>query len=665
VKIEADICQNLDRALGLEWLETNGRGGFASGTASGANTRRYHALLLTAQQPGIKRYVLVNHVEEWLSIDGEQVSLSTNLYPNTVHPQGYAHCTSFVSIPWPKWIYTYKRKKIQREILCIWGRDAVLIRWTLMCPKGDEVALRVRPMLTGRDYHVLHHENEQLSMEATIDQGWVAWQPYQGLPVVRAFHSGIYRHVPDWYRHVQFPLEQERGLDFEEDWWSPGEFLFELEPGKEQTLAFTSETVDGFNLADLVHKEHARRMLVQKSAPDVDRLANALWQAVDSFLVRRGAQHTIIAGYPWFTDWGRDTFLSLPGLCLVTGRHEMAWQIIQTFSSSISEGMVPNRFSDLGEDPDYNSIDASLWFIHAVDRYLTYSEDAGRVQSIAWPAMKQILDGYRQGTRYGIHMDVDGLIVGGTPGIQLTWMDVKIGEWVVTPRHGKPVEIQALWLRALEIGARLAARFGEPGYAAVCQKDRARGVESFREKFWYKEGQYLYDTIHGPEGDDTSIRPNQIFAVALCDDLLTREQAIKVLHIVKDHLLTPVGLRTLSPMDFRYRPRYEGGPMQRDSAYHQGTVWPFLLGPFATAWVKAFGHTDKTRTEARSFLNGIEAHLQEACLGQVSEIFDGNHPHHPRGCPAQAWSVAEPFRALVEDLGVPIKTRAARSTHRK
>ncbi len=655
MKIEKKDCQNLDRALGLEWLETSGRFGFASGTVAGANTRRYHALLLTAQQRGSNRYVLVNHVEEWLSIDGEQVSLSTNLYPNTVHPQGYAHCTLFVTIPWPRWTYTYKGHEIQREILFIRGHDVVLVRWMLTGQKGNDAALNVRPMLTGRDYHSLHHENETLSMQATINPGWVIWSPYQDLPVVRAFHSGTYRHAPDWYRHVQFPLELERGLDFGEDWWSPGNFLFTLEPGKEHVLAFTSEPVDGLDIADLVHRERARRMRVQKSAPDMDRLANALWQATDSFLVQRGTQHTMIAGYPWFTDWGRDTFISLPGLCLVTGRHEVAWKIIQTFSRYVSEGMVPNRFPDMSEDPEYNSIDASLWFVHAVDRYLTYSDDATRVRSIAWPAMKQIIDGYRQGTRYDIHMDEDGLIIGGAPGIQLTWMDVKIGDQLVTPRHGKPVEIQALWLRALDVGARLAARFGEPDYAAGCQKDRARAVESFRAKFWYKDGRYLYDTINGPEGDDSSIRPNQVFAIALCDGLLTTEQATQVLRIVKDHLLTPVGLRTLSPTDVRYHPRCEGGPMERDSAYHQGTVWPFLLGAFVTAWVKTCGQTDKTKTEARSFLNGIEAHLGEACLGQVSEIFDGDPPHHPRGCPAQAWSVAEPLRALVEDLGIRLR----------
>jgi predicted glycogen debranching enzyme len=348
----------------------------------------------------------------------------------------------------------------------------------------------------------------------------------------------------------------------------------------------------------------------------------------------------------------------------VTGQHEVAWHIIQSFVPYVSEGMVPNRFPDLGKDPEYNAIDASLWFIYAIDRYLAHSNDTTRVRAVAWPAIKQILDGYRRGTRYSIKMDVDGLIAGGTPGVQLTWMDAKIGDWVVTPRHGKPVEIQALWMRALDIGARMAVRFGEREYATDCRQDKTRAVASFRKRFWYEDGQYLYDTIDGPEGDDASLRPNQVYALSLCDDLLTNEQAKQVLQTVKEQLLTPVGLRTLSPWDSRYRPRYEGGPRERDSAYHQGTAWPFLLGPFVTAWLKTFGSTPQTRREARSFLKGIEATLREACLGHISEIFDGDPPHAPRGCPAQAWSVAEPLRTLIEDLGAPIGTAKARSTRR-
>jgi predicted glycogen debranching enzyme len=657
-------CQNFDRALSLEWLETNGRGGFASGTVAGAHTRRYHALLLTARRPPSDRYVLVNHIEEWLSIDGEAAALSTNLYPGAIHPNGYTHCTSFSSIPWPTWTFAWRGKKIQREIFCIRGRDIVVIRWKLMGTKRGPVVLRVRPMLTGREYHGLHQENASLSTEAAISEGQVVWWPYPDLLAVRAFHSGSYHHQPDWYRHLEFPVERQRGLDFHEDWWSPGEFRFELQPGREHTLAFSSEAADRLDAARLMKRERTRRAGLRKAGPSVDPLAETLRRAAELFCVRRDTKQTVIAGYPWFTDWGRDTFISLPGLCLVTGRHDVAWQVIESFAAHVSEGMVPNRFPDAGEEPEYNSIDASLWFVHSIDRYLAYSKNIAGVRSVAWPAIKRILDGYRRGTRFDIHMDGDGLIVGGTPGTQLTWMDVKVGDWVVTPRHGKPVEIQALWVKALDVGARIAARFGEPDYAMGCEKDRTRAVKSFRERFWYEGGKYLYDTIDGPEGEDPSIRPNQVYAIALCDDLLTREQATQALQIVKEHLLTPVGLRTLSPTDVRYRPRYEGGPAERDSAYHQGTVWPFLLGSFVTAWLKTFGSTTKTRREARLFLNGIATHLREACLGQVSEIFDGDAPYHPRGCPAQAWSVAEPLRALVEDLGVRITTGAARSFRR-
>ncbi|MDH5740610.1 MAG: amylo-alpha-1,6-glucosidase [Nitrospira sp.] len=659
MKVGTQDCQDLDRALSLEWLATNGCGGFSSGSISGANTRRYHALLLTSPDSGTTRYVLVNQIEEWLQIDGEKFSLSTNVYPGVVHPDGYRHCISFTSTPWPTWMFMYNGTVCQREIICMQGYNLVVVRWTVVEPKNQILTLLVRPMLTGRDYHALHHENRELSSSSTVIPEWVSWQPYRSLPPVHSFHTGLYRHSPYWYRQVQFPLEKERGLEFQEDWWSPGEFSFELDSGKEHVLAFTSEPIDTLDAMKLIHSEQNRRINVHEAPADSDPFAQSLRQATSHYVVRQEAKQTVIAGYPWFTDWGRDTFISLPGLCLVTGRHEVAWEIIRSFASFVSEGMVPNRFPDVGKDPEYNSIDASLWFIDAIDRYLAYSNDMTRVQSVAWPAIKQILDGYRRGTRYSIHMDIDGLIAGGTPGTQLTWMDAKVGDWVVTPRHGKPVEIQALWMRTLDIGARLATQFQEAHYAQGCREDRARAVESFRARFWYEDGQYLYDTIDGPTGTDTSIRPNQIYAVALCDDLLTREQASRILQIVKEHLLTPVGLRTLSPHDAQYCPRYESGLVERDGAYHQGTVWPFLLGPFITSWIKTCGSTAENKKVARSFLTGLEQHVQETCLGHISEIFDGDPPHRPRGCPAQAWSIAEPLRALVEDLGVPITTVSA------
>lgn len=652
MKIDKEGCRNLDRALGFEWLETNGRGGFASGTVAGANTRRYHALLLTARKPPSERIVLVNHLEEWLDIDGQTIPLSTNLYPGAVHPSGYKRCIEFSTDPWPTWIFDCNGITIQREILSIHGRDIVVARWKLVGKKSLRALLKVRPKLTGRDYHGTHHENGSLSTEAQVGSGMVLWQPYSDLPPVRTFHSGGYRHEPDWYRHIQFPIERQRGLDAEEDWWSPGEFTFDLESGSAKTLALTSETIDRLDVAALAKQEKSRRDTVRQAAPVADSLAGELWRAADMYISERGMQHTVIAGYPWFTDWGRDTFISLSGLCLVTGRLDIAWQVIASFAALVSEGMVPNRFPDAGEQPEYNTIDASLWFIHAIGRYLAVSRDEVRVRETAWPAVKQILDGYRRGTRYGISMDEDGLIMGGVSGAQLTWMDAKVGDWVVTPRHGKPVEIQALWVRALEVGETLARGFGEADYADRCRSDRSKAIASFRERFWHKQGGYLYDVIDGPEGSDASLRPNQLYAISLVDELVPHDRAQQILRLVKEQLLTPVGLRTLSPTDSRYRARYEGGVLERDSAYHQGTVWPFLLGSFVTAWIKVYGKNATVLKQARSFLDGIDTHVKEACLGQVSEIFDAEAPHAPRGCYAQAWSVAEPLRALIEDLGI-------------
>lgn len=650
--IDARGCRDLERALSLEWLEPNGRGGYASGTVAGANTRRYHALLLVARHPPVDRVALVNHVEESIEIGGDTCPLSTNVYGGAVHPEGYQYCERFSDVPWPTWRFACRGIRVERELVCPHGRDLVILRWRLLDDASPAVVLRVRPMLTGRDFHATHQENAALRSEATITGGQVLWQPYEGLPPVRAQHNGQYHHRPDWYRRIHYPVDRERGLEHVEDWWSPGECLFTLTPGTTAELVFTTETIPPLSVTQVMDAERRRRDTLVTSAPTEDELTHRLWVASNAFLVKRAARQTVIAGYPWFADWGRDTFVALPGLCLVTGRYEVARQVIEAFASYVSQGMVPNRFPDIGEQPEYNTIDASLWFIHTVDRYLYYSRDLVGVQRMAWPAVKQILDGYRQGTRFGIRMDEDGMITGGVEGVQLTWMDVKIGEWVVTPRHGKPVEIQALWVRALAVAAALAEQFGESAYAAQCRQDRARATASFRDRFWYRTGGYLFDVVDGPTGDDASLRPNQIFALALDDQLVTDAQAKQVLQLLKERLLTPVGLRTLAPEDIRFCASYEGGVAERDAAYHQGTVWPFLLGPFVTAWVKTYGDSPSVRRDARLFLQGLFEHLDEACLGQVSEIFDGERPHRARGCVAQAWSVAEPLRALIEDIAV-------------
>jgi predicted glycogen debranching enzyme len=663
MKISAQDCQNLERALSLEWLETNGHGGFASGTVAGANTRGYHALLLTACKPPSARFVFVNHLEEWIDIEGRSYPLSTNLYPNAVHPEGYKQCTGFTTDPWPTWTYDCHGTVVQREVFCVRDRDLVSIRWTLAGKTKKAVTLRVRPMVSGRDYHATHHLNDSLSTTTatTVIDGLVSWRPYSELPSVQALQNGEYRHDPTWCLTIQFPAEQQRGLDFEEDWWSPGEFTYRLDRRVAATLVLTTESIDSVNVVALAKGERKKRTELRAAAPTTDPLAKKLWCAVEAYPSARGSRQTVIAGYPWFTDWGRDTFISLSGLCLVTGRWQTAWHTIESFAAYISQGMIPNRFPDSGDHPEYNSIDASLWFIHAIERYVVYSKDEVRVRAVAWPAVKHIIDGYRQGTRYNIHMDEDGLIAGGASGAPLTWMDAKVGAWVVTPRHGKPVEIQALWVRALKIGECLATQFGEPAYAVRCRKDRKHAVASFRAKFWNEADGCLYDVIGGPEGNDASIRPNQIYAVALNDGLVTKEQARQILRVVEDQLLTPVGLRTLSPKDSRYRPRYEGAVVERDGAYHQGTAWPFLLGPFVTAWRKVHGRSPAKNKQARAFLNGLEGHLQEACLGQISEIFDAAAPHRARGCFAQAWSVAEPLRVLIEELGITAGIQPGRS----
>ena len=661
MNIEAEDCQNLERALSLEWLETNGRGGFASGTVAGPNTRRYHALLLIARNPPVDRFVLVNHLDEQVEIGGQSLSLSANCYPGVVHPDGYRRCVGFSADPWPTWTYDVGGSQVIREIFCPQGRDMVVVRWHLAGTRGHAAKLVVRPMLSGRNYHATHHENNDLWAGVMRGSGSISWHPYEGAPVCNTFYSGLYHHEPEWYQRVQFPIERERGLDGEEDWWSPGEFAMELSAEQPAYLVFTTEpvgdgspstTVDSAAVETLARDERRRRQKLADSAPGTDRLVRSLRQAAESYLSDRGTQKTVIAGYPWFADWGRDTFISLPGLCLSTGRHDVARQVITAFSTHVSQGMIPNRFPDEGETPEYNTIDASLWFVHAVGCYLDYTKDESTVRRVTWPAVRAILEGYRQGTRYGIRMDADGLITGGAPGMQLTWMDAKVGDWVVTPRRGKPVEVQALWVRALAVGEELAAKFGDKAYAKRCGDDRIRAIKSFRMRFWYEQGGYLYDVVDGEGGDDASLRPNQIYAAAFPGELLDAKQAERVVQVVEERLLTPVGLRTLAPGDPQYRPRYEGDVHSRDGAYHQGTVWPYLMGPFVTAWLKVHGGRPGARRTARGFLDGLEAHLHEACIGQVSEIFDADAPHWPRGCFAQAWSVAEPLRALIEDIGV-------------
>ncbi len=628
-----------------EWLETDGLGGFASGTVSGIRSRRYHALLLAATDPPSGRMVLVNGFDAWVETDSGSYPITSQKYaPDVIHPDGIERLEDFQSEPWPRWSFLLEDgRRIEQEIFIQHNSPVVVVIWRLIGNRNG-ASLRVRPFLSGRDYHSLHHENPDFHFEADINGERVAWRPYEGVPEITAFTNGTYFHEPLWYRNFLYTEEQSRGLDFTEDLASPGTFRFDLSSGP-AILLFTIES-DHDRYPDLESDvEGLRKQELQRR----NKLLGRLDRAADSYIVKRQQGKTIIAGYPWFTDWGRDTLIALRGLAISTGRLKTAEQILSEWAGTISEGMLPNRFPDSGSEPEFNSVDASLWFIIALHDFFKAAKsmryrinDRKRMQQAA----DAILTGYREGTRYQIHMDSDCLIAAGQSGVQLTWMDAKVGDWVVTPRIGKPVEIQALWLNALRIASEWS-----PDWMALYKE----GCENFCKRFWNPDGSFLYDVVdvdHTPGKIDSSFRPNQIFAVGgLPFSILNGEQARNVVEAVESRLLTPLGLRSLAPGEFGYTPRYEGGVRERDGAYHQGTVWPWLIGAFVEAWIRVRGNTNNAKKEARMrFLSPLLEHLDQAGLGHISEIADGDSPHTPRGCPFQAWSVGEVLRLMTNVL---------------
>jgi predicted glycogen debranching enzyme len=638
------VKNNLAEMTQNEWLESDGLGGFASGTVSGIRTRRYHGLLLAATRPPAGRLVLVNGFDAAVETAGGTYALSSQRYPgDIIHPDGTARLVNFEREPWPKWTYTLEDgTTVEQEIFARHGSAIVVLCWRKLNGAG-KASLNVRPFLSGRDYHSLHHENPSFQFQPEIKGKKIIWHSYPGIPGIIAVHNGDYRHQPDWYRNFLYEQERERGLDYSEDLAAPGSFQFDLTAG-EAILIFAAE---GFADGILAEERSAGELFAESRAGEQQRRAafpTPLERAADSYLVQRGKGKTIVAGYPWFTDWGRDTFISLRGLCLATGRFDVARDILLEWSNVVSEGMLPNLFPDQGDRPEYNSVDASLWYVVAVHDFLAAARKNGaispRQEKTLQEAVDAILAGYALGTRYGIRMDGDGLLAAGAPGVQLTWMDAKVGDWVVTPRIGKPVEVQALWLNALWIGSQFNDRWKEP---------LARGTDSFRRRFWNSDGGYLYDVIdadHQPGKLDASFRPNQIFAAGgLPLQILDGERARAIVDAVERRLWTPLGLRSLAREEPGYTPRYQGGVGERDGAYHQGTVWPWLIGPFVEAWLRVRESSPAAKSEARArFLAPLMEHLNHAGLGHVSEIADAEPPHTPRGCPFQAWSLAELLR---------------------
>jgi predicted glycogen debranching enzyme len=650
IEFERAVCGDLGEACTREWLETNGIGGFACSTIAGVNTRRYHALLTAATRPPVGRVVLLSKLEETLVLGERRFDLSVNQFAGAIHPRGYEHLGSFQLDPFPRFRYRCGDLQLEKTVFLVHGENTVVIQYELLGDlRGRACALELRPLIAFRDYHSLTHANDAIRRDVAIRTGLAAITPYPDLPSLYFAHNAESIDTSGfWFHNFDYEQEKQRGLDALEDLYGPFLLRFDLaEDSRATIIASTSEHAVA-EAIQLKEQGIQRRAHILRGAPAEDAFAKLLTTAADQFIVARDSQTSVIAGYPWFGDWGRDTMISLPGLTLVTGRFEEARNILREFARNIDHGMLPNRFPDSGEKPEYNTVDATLWMFHAVHEFLRYTGDYDFVRSELYQPLAGIIAWHERGTRYGIHLDSDGLLHASEHGVQLTWMDAKVGDWVVTPREGKAVEIQALWYNALCVMARLSLVFNKYAesshYTSLAERTRAR----FAQAFWNESAGCLHDVVSG-DGPDSSIRPNQIFAVSLPYPLLENEQALRVVEVVEWELLTPFGLRTLSPRDPRYRGRYDGDPRSRDGAYHQGTVWPWLLGPFLTAYVKVHGRTAEARRRADQFLDPLRAHLWEAGLGQISEVFDGDAPHRPGGCFAQAWSVAEVLRTYVED----------------
>jgi predicted glycogen debranching enzyme len=624
----------------FEWLEADGLGGFASGTSNLVRTRRYHGLLLVATTPPTGRMMLVNGLEAWVMTPSGRYALSAQRYaPDVVHPDGHRNLFEFHNDPWPRWTFKLPDgTEIEQELFVPRGTPLVCLSWR-MRSGAVGVKLAARPLLSGRDYHSTHHENASFRFDARVEGERVTWSPYDGVPAINAVTNGRYESRPEWYRNFLYEEERARGLDCLEDLASPGVFGWDLtEPAvlmlTTMPEAESMRVAPGSQAFDRIrHEERSRRSF-----------ASPLHRAADAYLVKRGKGETIVAGYPWFTDWGRDTFIAVRGLCIVTGRLDAARDILAAWAVAVSEGMLPNRFPDRGDSPEFNSVDASLWYVIAVGDLFDACDEMGFTlpaseRDSLRAAVDAILEGYARGTRYGIRLDADGLLACGVSGAQLTWMDAKVGDWVVTPRAGKPVEIQALWLNALAV----TGQWTDAWTAAF-----ERGCAAFGSRFWNDSDGCLFDVVdvdHQSGRVDRSFRPNQILAIGgLPLNLLTSDQARLVVDAVEQRLLTPMGLRSLAPSLPDYAGKYEGGPAQRDARYHQGTVWPWLLGPFVEAWLRVHGSSARSRRQARVRFLGPLLELAERTGGHLPEIADGDAPHTPRGCPAQAWSVAELLR---------------------
>ena len=629
-----------------EWLVTNGLGGFGSGTIAGCQTRRYHGLLIAAERPPLGRTLYLVDLDATVDLAGVRYELACHEYEGgVVNPLGFLLLESFcLEGTVPTWVYALGPARLIKRVFMAPARNTTYVCYMLQRSLAP-LQLKVRALCTGRDYHSQRRSADGYQMQTIAGGCHVTIAGMNSVLSVTA-DRGQFRAAPDMHWRLHHRLEAARGLDSTEDLYMPGEFDLVLSEG--ESVNFTA-TVEAASEPAAIARQRLQRHEAELSQaitaasispppPWIRQLALAAGQYV---VTRHGTADgkSIIAGYPWFTDWGRDTMIALPGLTLATGRAPIAADILRTFAQHVDQGLLPNRFPDSGEAPEYNTVDATLWYFVAVHEYLRATNDIAFAREI-YPVLADIVDWHRRGTRHGIVVDdTDGLLRCGASGLQLTWMDAKVEQWVVTPRIGKPVEINALWYNALRIIAQIATQLGDSAPAQSFNTAAHAACDSFRSRFWFEDGQYLYDVIDGPQVPtiDDSLRPNQLLALSLPYRMLEDARARLVLRTCERALLTSYGPRTLNPQDARYVSHYRGDQRQRDGAYHQGTVWPWLLGAFVRAHFALYGN----RPRAASYLTPLQKHLEDACVGQISEIFDAEPPHAPQGCIAQAWSVAE------------------------
>lgn len=660
IRFGPDICGDIEAAGRREWLETNGLGGFASSTLLGMNTRRYHGLLVAAVEPPVGRALLLSKLEETLVVDGQRYELAVNQYPGVYHPRGDRYLAGFRLDPFPIATYRVGGLRLEKTVFMAYGENTTVVQYRLAGRgRARQVRLELRPLLAFRDYHATIRECADLDPHIHVAAGLASVRPYPHLPALHLAHDADELETTgEWFRSFVFAVERERGFDDGDDLFSPFVLRACLDDRSQVSVVASTERRDAAEADALREAEIERRRALLAGAP-ADPFIRRLYLAADQFIVSRAAPDsppgrsdsgssgkTVIAGYHWFGDWGRDTMIALPGLTLATGRPDVARDILLTFARYVDRGMLPNRFPDGSEPPEYNTVDATLWFFEAIRALVEATGDVTFVREHLYDVLREIVDWHVRGTRYNIRVDADGLLAAGATGANLTWMDAKVEGVVITPRYGKAVEIQALWYNALRTMQDLAARFGDDAGGARYGEMADRARASFGARFWNEAGGCLYDVVDG-EARDGTVRPNQILAVSLHHTMLDPHRAREVVAAVERELLTPFGLRSLAPGDPRYRGVYVGDWRARDSSYHQGPVWGWLLGPFLSAYARVHPGME-ARAEARRLLEGVRAYVDDLGVGQIAEIFDGDAPHLPRGAWAQAWSVAETLRAAVE-----------------